>query len=178
MQIDSSEIAFARKVIAAEVRGLIRRGTFRAEEAENLSSELMARLLATWSRYDPTRGSCEAFINVVVASQAVSLVREKCAQKRRGRVVPFDSVAGTLEDRTGSGGRGVEDLILRIDMEGALELLTPFQRRLLDLLQHDPLARVAQRLGVPRRTLRDERDRIRAVFRDAGLEAYLRRPAT
>ncbi len=78
-----------------------------------------------------------------------------------------------LVDRATSEGRQQHIINLRIDLSEVMPRLTPFQRQIVDLLQRDALTPVAEQLGIPRRTLRDQCARIRDVFRDAGLEEYL-----
>lgn len=173
MQIDPKDLQFANMVIASEIKDLSRRGVIRKDEIDNFASELMARLLAVWDTYDPARAPREAFVNIVVRSQIASLLREKHAQKRRGTTQSLDSVADLLVDRTASEGRQQHIINLRIDLAGVMPLLTPLQRQLVDLLQRDSLAPIAEQMGIPRRTLRDQCARIRDVFRDAGLEEYL-----
>lgn len=173
MQIDPKDLQFANMVIAIEVKDLNRRGVIRVGEMESFASELMARLLAVWDTYDPARAPREAFVNIVVSSQSASLLRERNAQKRRGTPQSLDGIADLLVDRAASDGRQQHIINLRIDLAGVMPLLTPFQRQLVDLLQRDALAPIAEQMGIPRRTLRDQCARIREVFRDAGLEEYL-----
>lgn len=173
MQIDPKDLQFTNIVISAEMRKLHLRGILRSDEMEPFASEVLARLLAVWDSYDPNRGPREAFINTVVSNLIASLLRERYAQKRRGTTQPLDVVADVLVDRATSEGRQQHIINLRIDLAGVMPLLTPFQRQLVDLLQRDALAPIAEQMGIPRRTLRDQCARIREIFRDAGLEEYL-----
>jgi len=173
MQIDPKDLQFTNIVISAEMKKLHLRGILRSDEMEPFASEVLARLLAVWESYDATRGPREAFINTVVSNLIASLLRERYAQKRRGTTQPLDGVADVLVDRATSDGRQEHIINLRIDLANVLPRLTPFQRQIVDLLQRDALTPVAEQLGVPRRTLRDQCARIRDVFRDAGLEEYL-----
>ncbi len=173
MQIDPKDLQFTNIVISAEMKKLHLRGILRSDEMEPFASEVLARLLAVWESYDATRGPREAFINTVVSNLIASLLRERYAQKRRGTTQPLDGVADVLVDRATSDGRQEHIINLRIDLANVLPRLTPFQRQIVDLLQRDALTPVAEQLGIPRRTLRDQCARIRDVFRDAGLEEYL-----
>jgi len=173
MQIDPKDLQFTNIVISAEMKKLHLRGILRSDEMESFASEVLARLLAVWESYDATRGPREAFINTVVSNLIASLLRERYAQKRRGTTQPLDGVADVLVDRATSDGRQEHIINLRIDLANVLPRLTPFQRQIVDLLQRDALTPVAEQLGIPRRTLRDQCARIRDVFRDAGLEEYL-----
>lgn len=173
MHVDPKDLQFASMVIASQVKNLRRSGAIRRNEAENFAADLMARLLAVWETYDPARAPREAFINVVVSTQAVSLLRERNAQKRRGEPRSLDAIADLLVDDTAADGKWQHVINLRIDLAGVVPLLTPLQRQLVDQLQRDSLAPIAQQMGIPRSTLRKQCDLIREVFRDAGLEQYL-----
>lgn len=173
MQIDPKDLQFANMVISAEMKKLHLRSILRGDEMEPFASEVLARLLAVWESYDATRGPREAFINTVVSNLISSLLRERYAQKRRGTTQPLDGVADLLVDRATSASRQEHIINLRIDLANVLPRLTPFQSQIVDLLQRDALTPVAEQLGIPRRTLRDQCARIRDVFRDAGLEEYL-----
>ena len=173
MQIDPKDLQFTNIVISAEMKKLHLRGILRSDEMEPFASEVLARLLVVWESYDATRGPREAFINTVVSNLIASLLRERYAQKRRGTTQPLDGVADVLVDRATSDGWQEHIINLRIDLANVLPRLTPFQRQIVDLLQRDALTPVAEQLGIPRRTLRDQCARIRDVFRDAGLEEYL-----
>jgi len=173
MQIDPKDLQFANVVISAEVKKLFLRGVIRRDEQDGFASELMVRLLAVWETYDPARGPREAFINTVVSSQLVSLLRERYAQKRRGNPGSIDAVADSIVDPASLGGRPQHLINLQIDLAAVMHLLSPLQRQIVDHLRREPLTPVAEQMGIPRRTLRDQCARIRDVFRDAGLEEYL-----
>jgi hypothetical protein len=104
MQIDPKDLRFANIVISAEVKKLLLRGVIRRDEQEDLASELMSRLVSVWETYDPARGSREAFINQVVSTQLVSLLRERYAQKRRGTTQPLDSLTDPIVEPTCNTG--------------------------------------------------------------------------
>jgi len=173
MQIDPKDFQFANIVISAEVNKLYLRGVIRRDEQQDFASELMVRLLAVWETYDPARGPREAFINTVVNSQLVSLLRGRYAQKRRGTTQPIDAVADPIVDPVSWDGRQQHVINLQIDLAAVMHLLSPLQRQIVDHLRREPLTPVAGQMGIPRRTLRDQCARIRDVFRDAGLEEYL-----
>lgn len=173
MHIDPKDLQFTNIVIRAETKKLQRRSILHSDEMEPFASEVLARLLAVWKSYDPTRGPREAFINTVVSNLITSLLRERYAQKRRGTTQPIESVADLLVDRATSEESHENVINLRIDLSEVIPRLTTFQREIVELLQRDALTTVAGQLGIPRRTLRDQCARIREVFRDAGLEKYM-----
>lgn len=172
MNIDPTDLSFAQIVIRAEVKKLRARGVIRRDDQDDIASELMVQLLGVWERYDPARGSREAFINQVVNTRLVSLLRERRAQKRRGTTEPVKD-RDRLVDRQWFGDEWLRRLELRIDLGVALSKLNPRQRAICDQLLREAITPAAKQMGVPRTTLRDAAARIREIFRDAGLEDYL-----
>jgi RNA polymerase sigma-70 factor (ECF subfamily) len=86
-----------------------------------------------------------------------------------------------LVDAATSGPLGEEHPVdrndARIDIARALQRLTPRQRRLCTLLGEQGLSikEAAERLRIPRGTLYEAIKRIRKIFAEHGLEAYLER---
>lgn len=176
MQMDSNDLQFAIVVIAAEVKKLYVRGIVRRDEQEDLRSELMVRLLAEWGRFDPGRGALEAFVNRVVRTQLVSWLRARNAQKRSAAIHPIDAVAEPRADPDSWDGRQQLVSDLRIDLAEAEGLLSPLEKEIVDNLRREPLKQVAEQMGVPRRTLRDRKDRIREIYGICGVNEYLPKP--
>lgn len=173
MKIDPKHLAFANVVIRTEVKKLRERGVIQRTDEEDISSELMAHLLEVWPRLDPRRGSPEAFINQVVGTRLVSILRHRRAQKRRGTTRSIDADDARAVEHPCSSDRWPRQIDLRVDLEIAYGMLTSPQRELCDQLLWDVLTSAAKDLGLPRSTLRYAALKIRKVFRDAGLEHYL-----
>jgi len=173
MKIDPKIIKFADKVIASEVRTLRVRGVIRLSEEEDIAGELMLQLLDAWAGFDPRRGPVEAFINQVVNTRLISILRKRNAQKRRATVESIDASEDRLVDRVSAIDARGRLIDLKVDLRVALCNLTPTQREICDGLLRDAVTPVARELGIPRSTLRDAIVKIREVFRDAGLEEYL-----
>lgn len=173
MKIDPKHLAFANVVIRTEVKKLRERGIIRRADAEDIASELMAQLLEVWDRFDPERGSREAFINQVVSTRLLSLLRERRAQKRRGTPRPLDAADDIVIDRSWSGDAWRRKIDLRVDLEIAFSKLNARQRSLCEQMLREALTPAAKELGVPRSTLRYVALKVRQIFRDAGLEEYL-----
>jgi hypothetical protein len=172
MHIDPIDLHFATIVVHTEARRLWLCGALLESEQEDFASELMSRLLGSWDLYDPARGPREAFINSVVASQSVSLLRLRYAKKRGGRAYRVQRDHLDANDGQADGDRSFHVVELRIDLEGAFRKLTRRQREIAFRLGRSSAAAAARELGIPRRTLRDECERIRQAFRDAGLGRY------
>lgn len=172
MKIDPKHLAFANVVIRTETKKLRERGIIRRADQEDIASELMAQLLEVWDHFDAERGNREAFINQVVSTRLVSVLRERNSRKRRGTTEPIDAGDDRLIDHTWSGDGWRRQIELRVDLEIAFGKLDPRQRAICDQLLREALSPAAKQMGVARSTLRDAVVKIREVFRDAGLEEY------
>jgi RNA polymerase sigma-70 factor (ECF subfamily) len=173
MKIDPKHISFADLVIRTQVKWLRERGIIRRSEAEDFASDLMAQLLEAWDGFDPERGTREAFINQVVSTRILSLLRDRRAQKRRGNPLSLDVDGDSIADPAGAGDAWIRTIDLRVDLEAARRKLSPKQRALCDQLLREALSPASREMGVPRSTLRYAVTKIRQIFRDAGLEEYL-----
>lgn len=173
MKIDPKHLAFANLVIRTETTKLRDRGVIRRDDREEIASELMIQLLEVWDRFDPQRGTREAFINQVVNTRLVSILRERHSRKRRAKTEPINPSDERLDDRTWFGDGWLRQIDLRVDLSIAFSKLTPTQRAICDQLLREALSPAAKEMGVPRSTLRYAVAKIRQIFRDAGLEEYL-----
>lgn len=173
MKIDPQHLTFSNIVIRTEVKKLHQRGIIRRSEAEDIASEVMARLLEEWDGFDPARGTREAYINQVVSTRLVSLLRDRSAQKRSAKVEAIDPSDERLFDRSSSGEEWLLNVDRRIDLNIAFGKLTPKQRAVCSQLLRDVVSPAAKEMGMPRSTFRYAVTKIRQIFRDAGLEKYL-----
>lgn len=174
MDVDLIIIEFASKVITSEVRTLRVRGVIHRSEEDDIAGALMLQLLEAWDGFDPDRAPAEAFINQVVSTRLISILRKCNAQKRRGRTESIDASDDRIVDpTTWSGGEWRRQIELKSDLKAAMEKLTPKQREICNMLLREAVTPAARELGIPRSTLRDAIAKIRDVFRDAGLEDYL-----
>ena len=172
MNIDPSIIAFAKKVISAELKKLCERGIIRLSESEDIAGSLLAAVVAAWPTFDPDRAPAEAFINQIVNTRLVSVLRKRSARKRRAGTEPISQCDDRLVDPRWSDGAWCHRIDLRLDMQIAIDKLTPGQQEICDRLMREAITPAAREMGVPRSTLRDAVAKIREVFRDAGLEEY------
>jgi len=173
MKIDPKHLAFANLVTRTETKKLRDRGVIRHNDREDIASEVLTQLIEVWEQFDPQRGTREAFINQVVNTRLVSVLRERHSQKRRAKTEPICTSDVRLADRTRFGDGWLRQIDLRVDLNIAFSKLTPKQRAICDHLLREALSPAAKEMGVPRSTLRDAVVKIREVFRDAGLEEYL-----
>ena len=174
MDVEPIIIDFASMVITSEVRTLRVRGVIRRSEEEDISGTLMLELLDAWEGFDPNRASAEAFVNQVVNTRLISILRKRSAQKRSATVVSIEASDERIVDRSWSGEGWRRQIDIKNDLNAAMKKLTPRQREICDLLLREAVTPASRELGIPRSTLRDAVSKIREVFRDAGLEEYFR----
>lgn len=159
------------------------------DEFDDLMQECLVHWLSVRGDVDPSRATTRrAFMAKVLRNKLMDLVRERESDKRRAS---YDSISldEPLGEQEGSSSllaliddtqNEQQDRALgqdaRMDLEKALERLTPRQRRLCQLLGEEGLnvQEASRKLGIPRPTLYDELKRIRKVFAELGLEDYLK----
>lgn len=179
--------AYARKLIRFKAGQLARKSGFQQSEQEDLEQELTLHLLRQAHHFDPQRASLSTFIDRVVNSRVVSLLRDRHRQKRAPGYTaqsldtpPADSVspsdlAGSLTEadhcrRIGQSATSEERGRERtIDVSEALTRLSPELRDLCRRLMAGSVASVARDLGVSRRQIQKAVGQIRTHFESMGL---------
>ena len=150
----------------------------------------MQECLTHWffakDQFDPAREvTVKTFMKRVVKNKLFNILEERTAKKRQ---VDSKSISlnQLLEDSEGSAEKfiavennimkTIKDTELPVALSKAFERLSGRQKELCRLLGEEGLSvsEASKRLSIPRRTLRDEVERIRDVFRKEGLEDYLR----
>jgi RNA polymerase sigma factor (sigma-70 family) len=144
--------------------------------------DLLQECLFHWylhrGSYQEGKGaSIKTYMATVLKNQLQLILREQQADKRRAI-----HEAISLEEPVGEGETTLADLIadqspaddsIRLDVEAIVRTLTPLQREVCNLLaQEYSVKRVAELLGKPRSTIRDEIKRIREIFSQRGLKDY------
>jgi RNA polymerase sigma factor (sigma-70 family) len=152
------------------------------------SDDLVQECLLHWwtqrQRYRKERGaSPRTFMRRVLNARLVDLAREAGAAKR-GCGRPADSLDREAGEEKEDGSM-LGDLVpshvdvdaessLRIDLQSGMAHLTARQRSVIRALADGwRITDISRRSGLSRDTLCEELQRIRQVFRDAGLEEYL-----
>lgn len=184
------EIAVAKKLVGEFRR---RSRSLEREEFDDLLQECLAHWIEVRRKLDPDPdGPPIAYLARVLRNKLTDLVREAETSKRGGNLeaVSLDAAVGEsddaltladLLDASASAPSGTESGIdrndARLDIARAMQRLTPLQQRLCAMLSEEGLSikEAAARLRIPRGTLYEEIKRIRKVFADQGLGAYLRR---
>lgn len=173
MQIDPKDISFIQTVIHSNVASHVRNGTIPRGDRDQVAADLMQEMVACWHQYDAARGPREAFVNQVISTKLISTLRMRNAKKRTSRVVSLDAVADSVDAPQAQKEDSQRATERRLDLELLMQHVTPFERDLLHILKTSNIKQAAERLGIPRRTVRDHCEAIREVFRDAGLNGYL-----
>ena len=144
--------------------------------------DLLQECLIQWhlkrDRFDVSRGaSVKTFMSTVLNTHLQYVLRSQLADRRktshfaRSLETPIGDTDLTLADVIADDSRNSIDL--DADVRAALDLLSPFQRKICQLLgEGHPVAKIARLLGKPRTTVRDEITRIKTVFRQQGLDDY------
>ena len=153
--------------------------------------DLLQECLAHWhfakSEYDPTAGaSTKTFMARVVRNKLFNIIEKYDSDKRR---IVTESISldeplneddsSTLLDTIPAPGDSFYQIRiqteLKIELTKAHQKLTPRQKRLCDLLSEANLSikEISEELGVNRKRVYEDLDRIRAIFENEGLKNYL-----
>ena len=172
---------YARSVIRNKARQLIGKYGFTHDDREDLEQEMVLDLLVRLPRFDPEKACLNTFVSRIVDRKVSTMIRRQRAGKRDHR-----REAWSLDEPIGDGGGadrseavGEDDpepdrLDLRLDLQVAVEDLSPELRRLVELLLTHTKVDAAAELGVPRSTLYGNGiARLRKAFEDRGLREYL-----
>ncbi len=158
---------------------------------DDLMQDLLVHWLSVRREFDPRRRrSRDAFMRQVLRNKLFSLVREREAERRSAdyhavsleqvrQQHPASNAPDLIDEQIASHWYGASDFChseVQIDLAMAVNQLTPSQRKICRLLGCEGLSvdEASSRLHVSRDTVYRELKRIRAVFREQGIEAYLR----
>lgn len=170
------EMAIAKKVVA---QFQAKYPWLKGLDSDDLLQECLIHWYLNRAKYRESRGaSIKTFMARVLSTKLQMLLRRELYDKRK-----VSHFVESLEKPVGEGESKLADIIpddehttemcVRIDIESALRVLTPLQREICNLLVQDySIKRIAEILGKPRSTIRDEIKRIKAVFSQKGLEDY------
>jgi RNA polymerase sigma-70 factor (ECF subfamily) len=173
---------------------LVGKAGYLADDVADIKQDLIVALLERLPRFDPARASYNTYVDRVVASRVVDLLRRRNAEMRDHR-----REAGSLNAKIDTGGgkpvqrlatisRGEQYLRtgkhtrsarerarLRFDTASVLDSLTPELRRGAEMLQTKSVSQVARELVIPRSTFCDNHlAQLREAFAAKGMADYLR----
>jgi len=139
--------------------------------AEDVSQELLLRILVRWARFDPKRGSASSYASAMIRQASIELIRQARA-KRRGasirhlHLVEDDSGAFEPRRRAPDEQAATEQCL---DVRAVLASQPAHVSRLARLLMHQGVAAAARTLGVSRSVALQRIAKLRVCFAAAGL---------
>ncbi|MEX2245100.1 MAG: sigma-70 family RNA polymerase sigma factor [Dehalococcoidia bacterium] len=149
------------------------------DEHDDLVQECLLHWLRRRERYDPRRGaSPKTFMKRVLDRKLLDLEDERRAAKRGGGArelsldAEMDGSSLNLGDQLADPGDSEERRLLRMALSTAGARLNRRQRAIVRRLPGSRLE-IARGLGITRSTLYEELRRIRDIYRDEGLDAFL-----
>jgi RNA polymerase sigma-70 factor (ECF subfamily) len=133
---------------AALVYGLVLRIVRNRADADEVVQEVFLQAWRSAGRYDPTRGTPEAWLATLARTRAIDALR---AARRAGRGEP-----GHPEEVADSEPAGAARFAERHGVAGALGELSAAQRELLELAYYEGLTQteIAARTGLPLGTVK------------------------
>ena len=141
---DAGALAEAYDLFAGLVNGLALRILRDRTEAEDVVQEVFVQVWRQAARFDPERGSPEAWICTMARTRALDRLRRRATRREQ----PAEEAAPAATDAP----RTEEALAVR----KALETLSGDQRRALELAYYEGLTQseIAERLGEPLGTIK------------------------
>ena len=178
--------------IQSKSRIAARRHHFTQSDVEDIEVELALHLRQQISKYDPARGRFRTFVSRVLDNRILVMVSERQTRYFNYEAVGIDDMLRDSDDELvvgdtvseaeieGLGGAGLcrssDRISLRVDIERALQKLTPEQRELcLRLSESWSVSKIAGEMGMSRDTAYERKRQICRIFRRLGLDAYLGR---
>lgn len=149
---------FAGRFILKKVRSILRALRLPWTDHDDLAQQLRLELVARAQRFDPSRGTWEAFVLTVVNARARSLYRRLARTPRPisleeagcdGRPVGASVLADPAQTDPAAAFQ------LRLDVDDKRDGLDAERQYVLDQLKIWSVTELAEKLGIPRSTLDD-----------------------
>ncbi|WP_058868173.1 sigma factor [Chloracidobacterium thermophilum] len=183
---------YAVQIIKYKARQLVGRVGFTESDREDLEQEMLMDLLQRLPKYNPDRAQRNTFIARVVEHKIATIIEARKAGLRDYRLCNCslndrleDEEGGSVERmetidqedylrRTGRLSRPASELRdLSLDVRKAIAKLPPELRELCKRLDTDTVTEISRDTGIPRGTIYESINKLRAIFEDAGLRDYL-----
>lgn len=167
--IDPATLTFAQSLVRIKARQLARVIPSPAvNNRKDLEQELLLEIVVRWSRFNPSRGSAEAFVERVVERKLCKLLRDAKRAKRGSAA----SISLSCDDAVDERDR-IRDTCIRADVRGAMNAMPERDRRVCDQLLRETVSEAARQLRTPRTTLEYAVSRIRSQMGKAEIHEYL-----
>jgi RNA polymerase sigma-70 factor (ECF subfamily) len=140
---DTAALGEFYDLYAGLVNGLALRILRNTAEAEDVVQEVFVQVWRQADRYDPSRGSAEAWLCTIARTRALDRLRRRSARREESvDVAPASSAAPKTEEA--------------LAVRKALATLSEDQRQALELAYYDGLTQteIAERLGAPLGTIK------------------------
>ena len=176
---------FAALLIAQKARQLVRRPEFSKSDRDDLRQELIAHLLERYEKFDPEVAHWNVFVTTVVERHVATILERQSTSKRLdghdmvslgilvsdddGALVELAQQLGTQhrERVTGYASTSDEEVTeAQCDAQAILERLPPPLQKLAEQLMTHTVSELAREWGIPRSTLDDRLEKIRAFLAD------------
>ncbi len=181
---------FAMDMVNIKAAELVGTAGYTAEDFEDIRHDLLTDLIKRLPKFNPRKSDLKLFVTCVVDRMVSNLIRYRTTEMRdyqreecslneevsllsgEESVQRVDTVERDDQDiRTGKYRRPEADRTqLRLDVQAVLAQLAPSLRDVALMLQTQPVARVARKLGIARRTFRETHlAQLREAFTASGL---------
>ncbi len=154
---------FESEFISSTARRLHRRLRSSTYDLDDISQHLSIELWQQQDRFNPNRGTWEAFVTQVVRTAACKLLRHVRAVKRDDRlnVSLVSEVPGSSVNTD-----------LRMDLATAIKRLSPNQKRFLAAIGTGPRDQVRATLGISRRKFDSRKQSLKRTLSSMHLDEY------
>jgi RNA polymerase sigma-70 factor, ECF subfamily len=176
------EVAVAKKLVGEFKKQWRCLGT---DDFEDLLQECLTHWLFAKDKYDPSaEASVKTFMGRVVRNKLSDIVKERGRDKRKvyqsceslDQPLNDEEDASTLLDLLPDDEADFRlSVELGIDLPKAIRKLTPLQREICGLISEagSNVTDISRQLGIRRKAVYREIERIRAIFENEGLKNYL-----
>ncbi len=170
---------YAACLISRKARQLVGKAGLTAADCQDVEQDLALHLLQQRHKFDPARSGFHTYVSRLVDRRIASILRWRGAAKRDWRVnglslnAPVESADGDDVELGDTVGAKDPPLDLPVDLQRAIDSLSPDLRRLCERLREESASEVALRLGVSRATVHARIGVIRRALRKKGLHDYL-----
>lgn len=156
---------YARWLVERSADRLIRRGEFLESDRDDLSQELILKLLESWPQFDPQKAKATTFVATVVCNAVSNLIRRERLEAEHIRLMP------NAPDTEVESCEPVVDR--QLDVATVLERLPPDLQKLAGRLMTASVKEVARSDGVPLSDIKRQVQQLHDAFAAADVTLEL-----